>query len=229
MSTGRRRWLAIAALLVVLATGSNVLSGCSRDDKKSQQDSSQSQATDASDPKTPTVGTAGKLPTIGDYIKQNNIVETEVKPGDPNAPVIVLPAVEHWENIVPPPWAYGAIINTDPAFKPDSPTVVAVLSKLTGDADPAEILKLAPNEVRNLPDFKGEDPQPSKLANFDATQISAAYTRDGKTRIIAQKTVVIPGKDGLYVLQINADGTPDQVAAMAWAMEAIDKEGSIKP
>ena len=32
-------------------------------------------------------------------------------------------------------------------------------------------------------------------------------------RAIAQKTVVIPGKDGLYVLQLNADGLEDQIGA----------------
>ena len=40
---------------------------------------------------------------------------------------------------------------------------------------------------------------------------SAAPDADGQTKIVAQKTVVIPGADGLYVLQLNADARgPDR-------------------
>jgi len=97
------------------------------------------------------------------------------------------------------------------------------------DADPAEILKLAPNEIRNLPEFQGGEAAPGKLANFDSIQISGTYVRDGKPRIIAQKTVVIPGKDGLYVMQLNADGTKDATPKLGEATQAIDKAATITP
>ena len=86
------------------------------------------------------------------------------------------------------------------------------MSKLTGNVDPAKILEFAPGEIKNLPGYEGgAEGSPSKLGGFDATQIGGTYTKDGVKRAIAQKTVVIPGKDGLYVLQLNADGLEDQM------------------
>jgi hypothetical protein len=48
-------------------------------------------------------------------------------------------------------------------------------------------------------------------------------------RVIAQKTVVIPGQDGLYVLQLNADGTEDQMGALMDATGVIDEQTTITP
>ncbi len=47
--------------------------------------------------------------------------------------------------------------------------------------------------------------------------------------MIAQKTVVIPGEDGLYVLQLNADGTEDQAGPLMTATKAIDDQAKITP
>lgn len=241
MSAGRRRWLSSATACLVLATGLG-LAGCSREgsDTQATQDTPASEASQATDtaspsptsetPKTPPTSTPGRMPTVADYIKQNNITETVIKRGTPNAPVITLPALPGWLDAGPgtPPTAYGAMIDTDPAFASDPPSIVVIMSKLDG-ADPAEVLKLAPNEVRNLPDFDGKEAQPGKLANFDAAQISGTYTRNGQTRLIAQKTVVVPGKDGLYVIQINADGTKEQAPQLGRATAAIDRIATITP
>jgi hypothetical protein len=40
---------------------------------------------------------------------------------------------------------------------------------------------------------------------------------------------VIPGKDGLYVLQLNADGLEDQMGALMDATAAIDDQTTITP
>ncbi len=103
-------------------------------------------------------------------------------------------------------------------------------SKRTGNVDPAKILEYAPGEIQNLPEFDGPDTgKPGTLGGFDATQIGGMYVRDGVTRMIAQKTVVIPGQDGLYVLQLNADGTEDQAMPLMDATAAIDEETTITP
>ena len=47
--------------------------------------------------------------------------------------------------------------------------------------------------------------------------------------MIAQKTVVIPGQDGLYVLQLNADGTEDQMGPLMDATSVIDEQTTITP
>jgi len=47
--------------------------------------------------------------------------------------------------------------------------------------------------------------------------------------IVAQKTVVIPGSDGLYVLQLNADGLEDPEEMIGAATDVIDSQTTITP
>jgi hypothetical protein len=47
------------------------------------------------------------------------------------------------------------------------------------------------------------------------------------TKITAQKTVVIPGQDGLYVLQLNADGSEGQSDIIGAATDVIDNQTTI--
>jgi hypothetical protein len=110
----------------------------------------------------------------------------------------------------------------------DPPTIMVLLSKLTGDVNPGKILESAPNELKNLPEYKSAaDPNSSKLSGFDAVQLAGLYTRDGKQRTIAQKTVVIPATDAVYVLQINADALKSDAAALMLATDVIDKQTKI--
>lgn len=214
MAVSRRssRW--IAALCVAVTAVSGGLSGCSKKEDSASSPPSQSQASDkpSAKPSKPVTGTPGQLPTLADYIKQNNITETPANHDDPEVPQITMPVPPGWADAGPdtPEYAYSAIVGVDPALQPDPPTIVVVLSKLTGNADPAQILEIAPNELRNLPDFNGSDPEAAKVSNFDAVGIIGKYTRDGQERVIEQVTVVIPGKDAVWVMQLNADGVYEQ-------------------
>jgi hypothetical protein len=226
----------IAITAVALGVG---LSACGSDSKSEKSTSASATTTSAEAesssskaPATPAEA-AGPAETIVDYIKKNNITETPVKPGDPGSPTIDLPFPPGWEDAgaKTPQWAYNAIVFTgDPAMAQDPPTIIAIVSKLTGNVDPAEVLKYAPGEIRNLEGFQGPTTgQPGKLSGFDATQIGGTYLRDGVTRMIAQKTVIIPGQDGLYVLQLNADGTEDQAMQLMEATKTIDDQTKINP
>lgn len=225
MSASRRSSLWIAGMCVALTAVAGQLAGCSK--SAEQQSQTADQTSEAS--KKPTTGTAGKLPTIADYIKQNNITEASAKRDDPEVPKIALPMLPGWADAgkATPDYAYAASIGVDPALQPDPPSAVVLLSKLGDSADPAEILSLAPNEIRNLPDFRGSDPLPGKLDNFDATRISGSYSRNGNPRVIEQTTAVIPGKGGFYILQINVDGVQDQIEVLMQAVESIDKHAKI--
>jgi hypothetical protein len=122
------------------------------------------------------------------------------------------------------------LVSTDPAFAQSPPTIIALVSKLTGNVEPAKILEFAPGEIQNLPGYQGNDAgTPSQLSGFDAVVIAGGYTKDGLKRAIAQKTVVIPGQDGLYVLQLNADGLEDQMPALMEATAVIDEQTKIVP
>jgi hypothetical protein len=227
--------LAVAALGLALA-------GCGSDSKteatssSSSSASSSSKSTKTSEAKpSKTEAPAGTNKTIADYVKDGGLTETPVKRGDPGSPTIDLPFPAGWEDAGPnaPEWAYGAIVNTDPAFASDPPTIIAIVSKLTGPVDPAKILEFAPGELKNLPGFDamGGNGEASTLGGFDAFQFGGTYVKDGAKRMIAQKTVVIPAKDGdgVFVLQLNADGTEDQMGPLMDATTEIDEKTTITP
>ncbi|MGY4648878.1 envelope biogenesis lipoprotein LpqN [Mycobacterium sp. URHB0021] len=226
----------IAMAAVALGIG---LAGCGSDTKtepssstQASSSSSEAETTSKAAPTTSAQAAAGTNKTIVDYIKENNITETPIHRGNPGSPTIDLPFPEGWEDAGnrTPEWAYGAIVATDPALAPDPPTIIALVSKLVGNVDPAKILEFAPGEIKNLPGYEGaEEGSPSTLGGFDATQIGGTYTKEGAKRMIAQKTVVIPGQDGLYVLQLNADGTEDQMGPLMDATSVIDEQTTITP
>jgi len=224
--------VAIAAIAIGVG-----LSGCgsaakSEPSASKQASTESSTATSKAAPST-AAQASGPSKTIVDYIKESGIVESPVHRGDPGSPTIDLPFPPGWEDAGnrTPEWAYGAILFTgDPAMAQDPPTIIALVSKLTGNVDPAKILEYAPGEIKNLPGYEGSaEGSSSTLSGFDATQIGGTYTKDGVKRAIAQKTVVIPGQDGLYVLQLNADGTEDQMVPLMDATSAIDEQTTITP
>lgn len=236
---GRTAGAAIALVVAGLA-----LAGCGSDSKTESSSSSASSSSSssssavssapASSSAAPTTEAAGTNPTIADYIKQNGIIETPVKRGDPGTPTINMPTPRGWVDAGPktPEGAFSEIVYADPSAATNPPSIVAIMSKLTGNVDPAMIFKFAPGELKNLPGYEsaGEGGN-SKLGGFDAYQIGATYTKDGEKRLIAQKTVVIPAADksGFFVLQLNASGTEDQINPLMDATAAIDDQTIITP
>ncbi|MDT5323312.1 MAG: hypothetical protein QOF25_464 [Mycobacterium sp.] len=222
---------AIAVVALGLA-----LAGCGSDTKtapsssaSSSSASSSTKSSSAAPTKSPQA--AGKNETIADYIKANGITETPVKRGDPGTPTVDLPVPEGWADAgaKTPGYAWGAIVSTDPTMASDPPSIVELMSKLTGNVDPAKVLEYAPGELKNLPGFEGGDGNTSTLGGFDAFQIGGSYVKDGAQRMIAQKTVVIPSKGDIFVLQLNADGLEEQMGPLMDATSQIDEKTTITP
>lgn len=232
----------VAAMATVLGL---ILSGCGSDTKTTEGSAtadasaeSSETSTRESEPETtkpkvaPRDEATGPNETIASYIQANGIQETPVKPGDQGAPTIDLPFPEGWEDAGAdtPEWAYGAIIYTGPEAAEYTPSIVAIVSKLTGDVDPQRIIDLAGGELQNLPEYQGwNEGAVSTLGEFPAFQLGGTWVQDGLTKIVAQKTVVIPGADGLFVLQLNADGIEDQADIVSSATDVIDSETVITP
>lgn len=230
------RGMAAAAAVLSLA-----LAGCGSDSKNESATSSaeESTSTTSAEPAETSAATssapaepAGENYTIAEYIKDNGITEAQVKRGAEGAPTVNLPTPAGWMDAGPatPDWAYSQIVFTDPSMPPPPPTITAIMSKLTGDVDGAKILEFAAGELKNLPEFDGPaEGQPGKLGGFDAVQVGGTYVKDGKNLLVAQKTTVIPVDDGVYVLQINAEGTEEQMGPLMDATSAIDEETTITP
>lgn len=176
--------------------------------------------------------TAGPGETIQKYIKDNDIKSTQVRRGDPGVPVIVMGIPPGWPGLGSdtPPWSYGTIEYAAATDPNDAPTIDVLLSKLTGNVDPVKLLEYAPGELQSLPNYKPTaDPTSSELGGFNAVQLAGTYTRDGQERTIAQKTVVIPSRDALYLLQINVDAPPSDSEAVMYATSEIDERTTITP
>ncbi len=218
----------VAMMAVVLGLA---LAGCGSNDKKTEATSSK--ASSSSSSAAPSSAEAKPNLTIPDYIKQQGITELAVKRGDPGSPEINLPFPPGWEDMGPetPAWAWeGMKFTGDPAMAASPPTILALLSKLTGNVDPAKILEFAPGEMKNLPGYEGDGTgSASTLGGFDAWQIGGSYMKGGVKHAVAQKTVTIPAADGLFVLQLNADGTEDQMGVLMDATGVIDEQTTITP
>ena len=126
--------------------------------------------------------------------------------------------------------SYGGIVLAHPANPSDPPTISALYAKLTGDVDPAKIIQYAPGELLGLPGYQGSgNGMASTLSGFQAWTISGTFVKDGKTRAVAQKTVVIPSQGAVYVLQLNADSLQSDQGPLMDATNIIDDKTTITP
>ena len=122
----------------------------------------------------------------------------------------------------------GHAVRMVSAVPDNPPRILAILSKLTGDVDPAEILKLAPGELNNLPGYDGNTTgDTSQLGGYDAVQLGGTYDDAGKKGMVAQKTVVIPAEDAVYVLQLNAFADESEAPILGDATNVIDEQTTI--
>jgi hypothetical protein len=219
--------------IVAVAIG---LAGCgssSTNTNSAGNSSAAGSSTTAAKPQSkvaPRITAQGPNPSIASYLHDANIKATPVHKGDPGAPVINFPIPDGWADAGPdtPPTAYWAIVDTGPEAAKYSPSIVATLTKLEGDVDPQKLIELAAGGTKNLPDFKPHgDGTEDNLGGSPAYQLGGTWTQDGQTKAVADKVVVIDGKDNLYMLELNADCLPDQVEKALPATVTIDEKTTI--
>ncbi|MCV7049357.1 LpqN/LpqT family lipoprotein [Mycobacterium heidelbergense] len=217
--------IAVALGLAVVGCGSNNKTSPSTSTSTSASTSASASATSA----TTAAPGAQANKTIADYVRENHITETPVHHGDPG-PNVDLPVPAGWQLNQNSGTSYGGIVLAQPADPADPPTISALYSKLTGDVDPAKIIQYAPGELLDLPGYQGSGSgQASTLGGFQAWQLSGTYQRDGKTRAVAQKTVVIPSQGAVFVLQLNADSLQSDQGPLMDATNVIDDQTTITP
>jgi serine/threonine protein kinase, bacterial len=181
-------------------------------------------------PPVSTPGGGNPNPTIFSYIQQNGIVETPVHRGDPGAPIVNLPMPAGWVDAGKdtPDWAYSAIVYTGQAASQYTPSIVVVESKLTGSVDPQRIIDLAAGELHNLNGFQPTNAgNRSTLDGYEAYQLGGTWVQDGQTKLVAQKTVVIPEQGAVYVFQLNTDGLENQMDMVNTATTVVDDQTTI--
>lgn len=224
----------VSVAAVALAIG---LAACGSDGESTETSpvaTTTSETTTEAPADSPTTGESpAATMTLDDYIAENNLVRTPVSRGAPGAPTIDLPVLEGWTEMGPdaPQDAYSALsFGGDPALTTPSATLVSRVFRLTGNVDPAKVLEYAPQGLKTLPEFEGpETGQAGQLSGFEAVTIGGLYVREGVPHMVAQKTVTIPGSDGLYVLQIDVEGPEEQAVPLMDATSAIDEQTRIVP
>src|SRR5581483_5168728 len=222
--------IGVAVGAISLAVG---ITGCGSDSKSTSSSTSPSTSTSTStSTKTTTATTSaeasGPNPTIADYLKQNGIDTTVISHSTAGAPTIDLPVPDNWTKLPESDDApYGGIQFNSPSNPSDPPQILAAFVKLSGNADPDKILAAAPGQTKNLQGFEGGDGQKDSLGGFPAYQIGGTYMKDGAKRLIAEKTVVIQGKDGLYVLQLRAQAPEADSTPLMDATSDIDQKTTI--
>ena len=178
----------------------------------------------------PRITAQGPNPSIASYFQQSHITATPVHKGDPGAPTINFPIPDGWADAGPdtPATAYWAIVDTGPEAAKYTPSIVATLSKLDGDVDPQKLIELAAGGTKNLPGFKPmSEGNEDNLGGSPAYQLGGTWSQDGQERAVADKVVVIDGKDNIYLLELNADLLPDQVPQALPATITIDEKTTI--
>jgi Probable lipoprotein LpqN len=219
-----------------IATGALGLAlvGCGSDNKSSTTSTSTSTSTSATSASGATSSAASAAPgaqahkTIADYITENKITETPVHRGDPGSPNIDLPMPPGWKVVdTNTGTSYGGIVLAQPANPSDPPTIVAQVSKLTGNVDPAKLLEYAPGDLQGLPGYDGTAGQASTLGGFQAWQLGGGYTKNGAKRTAAQKTVVIPVQGAFFVLELDADSADSDQGVLNDAVNIIDDQTTI--
>ena len=233
---------AMATGALAAVTVSSLLAGCSPTTEKPYTGTA---------PATPTIWTGSPAPahsghgqasdaadeapqagaTLNKYIVDNKIAEVPFKPGDPGSPKINFPFPPDWRSAGDrtPDWAYGAIVYDKAKDPSDPPFLYAIGSKLTGNVDPEKILEYAPGQLNELPEFKqiGGEPDRSKFSGYDSITYTGSYVWEGQQRVVGQQTIVIPGKDGLFVLQLNGEAPAGQGEVVIDAVALIRDKTTI--
>jgi len=219
---------AVSALALALAAAGCSSSGTSTDNATTAP--ATSVTSEAAPPEaTTSAPQAAPGQTLDDYIAEAGLQKTVIRPGDPG-PTIDLPVPQGWARADATADApYGGLVFSHPVSGDDPPRINARLFKLTGQVDPARVLMLAPTTLKSLPGFETLGDAEDELGGFKAAQAGGRYTRDGNSRLVAQKSVVIPTDGGVFVYQLSADGLESDAGVLMDATSVIDKETKITP
>lgn len=218
-----------APAVLVLALG---LAACGGDDEPdaAPRTTTSSAPTEPTSEPTSDVAT-GEATTILEYFDQEGITQTALGPDD-DGPVVDMPVPAGWSTSedYSSEASYGAIVYDAAADATQPPRVLALLARVEGPAEAARILELAPGELLGLDGFvASDDGEASTLGAYDAVQVFGAYANGGQELTIAQKTVVIPDGDELFVLQLNAYAPPAETDVLVTALQEIDTTTTITP
>jgi len=129
----------------------------------------------------------------------------------------------------PPGWSR----NSNPKITPETvmiskdgkyPTARLVVFKLTGDFDPAQVIKHGNDDAQLFENFKQLDASTADFNGFPSSMIQGSYDLDG-TRLHSWNRIVVPTgpppANQRYLVQLTITTLADQAVAQSNDVEAI--------
>ncbi len=169
---------------------------------------------------TTTTTTAKPVP-LSQYLQDIGVNGQQVAPGSLPDLTVSIPTPPGWSPFSSPKIAKETVIISKGG---KYPTARLVVFKLTGDFDPAQVIKHGNDDAQLFEDFKQLDASTANYNGFPSSMIQGSYDLDG-TRLHSWNRIVIPTgsppANQRYLVQLTITSLADQAAAQAPDIEAI--------
>lgn len=168
-----------------------------------------------------TTTTTGKPVPLSQYLQNIGVNGHQVAPGSLPDLTVSIPTPPGWSPFTSPNIAKETVIISHGG---KYPTARLVVFKLTGDFDPAQVIKHGNDDAQLFSDFKQLDASTTNYNGFPSSMIQGSYDLDG-TRLHSWNRIVIPTgsppANQRYLVQLTITSLADQAAAQAPDIEAI--------
>jgi hypothetical protein len=172
--------------------------------------------------------TTGAAPTttqkpvpLSQYLQSIGVNGQQVAPSSLPDLTVSIPTPPGWSPFTSPKIAKETLMISHGG---KYPTARLVVFKLTGDFDPAQVVKHGNDDAQLFEDFKQLDASTANYNGFPSSMIQGSYDLDG-TRLHSFNRIVIPTgsppANQRYLVQLTITSLADQAAAQAPDIEAI--------
>ena len=165
--------------------------------------------------------TTQKPVPLSQYLQNIGVTGQQVAPGSLPDLTVSIPTPAGWSPFTSPNITKETVMISKGG---KYPTARLVVFKLTGDFDPAQVIKHGNDDAQLFEDFKQLDASTANYNGFPSSMIQGSYDLDG-TRLHSFNRIVIPTgsppANQRYLVQLTITGLADQAAAQAPDIEAI--------
>lgn len=170
---------------------------------------------------TTSTAAAEKPVPLSQYLQSIGVTGTQVAPASLNDLTVSIPT--------PPGWSPF----TNPHITPETvmiaqggkyPTARLVVFKLTGDFDPAQVVKRGNDDAQLFENFKQLDASTAPFNGFPSSMIQGSYDLDGVRLHSFNRIVIATGSapdHARYLVQLTITGLANQAAAQSTDIETI--------
>jgi hypothetical protein len=171
---------------------------------------------------TTTTPTAKPVP-LSQYLQNIGVTGQQVAPGSLPDLTVSIPTPAGWSAFNDPKKIAPETVMISQGGK--FPTARLVVFKLSGDFDPAQVIKHGNDDAQLFENFKQLDASTTPYNGFPSSMIQGSYDLDGTTRLHSWNRIVIPTGSSpahqRYLVQLTITSVANQAAAQSTDIEAI--------